>query len=60
MLRDAVLEFSGPLAASVGLAKTSERNAEDGCKFASVFMAASFKMAGALRQGCPLLACKAI
>ena len=45
MLRGAVLEFSGRLAASAGLAKTSERNAEDGRKFASVFMAASFKMA---------------
>ena len=45
LLRDAVLEFSGRLAASVGLEKTSEATTAESCKFASVFMAASFKMA---------------
>ena len=41
VLRGVVLEFSGPPAASAGLAKTSERNQRQSCKFASGFMAAS-------------------
>ena len=59
MLRGAALEFSGRLAASAGLAKTSDGSQSASFKFASGFMGAS-KLQASQRQAAHLRACKAI